>query len=105
MGLNPLQTNVYYNMENTVFIVYKTDAHHSYASRDIIGISDSLTALTEVNCGEIKSAIMICLEQADKEGGEIGEDQLFNLRNIKQTQGYFGDGEFQIEEVELNTLL
>lgn len=81
-------------MQDKVLIVYKTDAWHSYNSRNLIGI-----------CLSIESAIVVCEAQADKEEGEIGEDQLFNLRNIHQTQGYFGDGEFQIEIVELNTLL
>lgn len=79
---------------DSVFIVYKTDNWHSYASRDTIGIATSPFA-----------AIEICEEQAKKENKKIDKDQLFNLSNLKQTQGYSGDGEFQFEEITLNKLL
>lgn len=77
-----------------VFVVYKTDAHHSYASRDIIGIAtlDSY-------------AIMICQQQAKKEGNKIEGHQLWNLQHLKQTQGYEGEGEFQFESVAVDRLL
>ena len=39
-----------------VYIVYKTDAYHSYASRDVIGIATELII-----------AIDICKQQAKKE--------------------------------------
>lgn len=77
-----------------IYIAYKTDAWHSYHSRDIIGV-----------CTTFKNAVSICKKQAKKEGEKISNDELFNLNNIKQTQGYDGDGEFQIEEVEKNALL
>lgn len=82
-------------MEN-VFVVYKTDAHHSYASRDIIGI-----ATNEYQ------AISICANQARKEGFYFkkGSSALWELENLKQTQSYKGEGEFQYESVELNKLL
>lgn len=76
-----------------VFAVYKTDNWHSYASRDIIGI-----ATTE------RKAIQICKWQATKEGCKISKDELFNLGNLKQTQGYSGEGEFQYESFYLNRL-
>ena len=79
---------------DSVFIVYKTDNWHSCASRDTIGIATSRFA-----------AIEICKEQAKKENKKIDKDQLFNLSNLKQTQGYSGDGEFQFEEITLNKLL
>lgn len=75
------------------FLVYKTDVHHSYASRDIIGVADCKA-----------NAICICQEQAKKDE-EISEEQLWNLATLKQTQGYDGEGEFQFEEVQINTLL
>ena len=78
----------------SIFIVYKTDEWHSYASRDIIGVCDSK-----------KECINICQLQAKKEGGVITTDEMYNLENITQTQGYNGEGEFQFEEIELNTLL
>lgn len=77
-----------------VYLVYKTDAHHSYASRDIIGIATHPAR-----------AIDICEAQANKEGETLNEAQMFNLNNIEQTQGYSGDGEFQFESVETDTLL
>ena len=78
----------------SVIAVYKTDAWHSYVSRDLIGIAT-----------DYAKAIIICHEQAKKECCEIGEDQSFNLMQIKQTQGYEGEGEFVIERLDLNTLL
>jgi len=78
----------------SIFLVYKTDAHHSYTSRDIIGV-----------CTSRNHVITICRKQAKKEGCKIDADQFFNLDNYKQTQGYPGEGEFHYEEVEKNTLL
>lgn len=78
----------------SVFLVYKTDAWHSYASRDLIGVG---TSKDEV--------LSICNLQAEKEGETISSTEMFNLANIKQTQGYTGDGEFVFEEVQTNSLL
>lgn len=77
-----------------MYLVYKTDSHHSYASRDIIGV-----CTTPSNC------VKICKQQADREGETIDKEQLFNLENLKQTQGYAGEGEFQFEEFKINILL
>jgi hypothetical protein len=77
-----------------IFLTYKTDVWHSFSSRDIIG------------CATTKSkAIELCKLQAEKEDETITEDELFNLDNINQTQGYSGEGEFHIEEVNINELL
>jgi len=76
-----------------LYLIYKTDAHHSYASRDLIGVS------VEVD------PISIVLAQVEKEGEKLDEEQLFNLRNIEQTQGYSGEGEFHFEEVSTDVLL
>lgn len=70
-----------------VYLVYKTDFQH-------IGITTSPIR-----------AVNICIRQAKKEGERIGKQQLFNLKNMQQTQGYSGNGEFQFESVILNTLL
>ena len=76
------------------YLVYKTDVHHSYASRDLIGVAD------------IKiHAIHICQTKAKREHEEIDEYQLWNLASLKQTQGYSGEGEFQFEGVQENVLL
>ena len=77
-----------------IFIVYKTDSIHSYKSRDIIGVAVDRS-----------HAMLLCNEQAKKEGREISGDQEWNLGNIEQTQGYSGEGEFQYESVKLNQLL
>ncbi|MEX0313440.1 MAG: hypothetical protein AB3N18_04625 [Allomuricauda sp.] len=50
-------------------------------------------------------AINICQLQAKKEGEVITTDEMYNLENITQTQGYEGEGEFHFEEIELNKLL
>lgn len=78
----------------TIFSVYKTDEWHRYNSREIIGIATSE-----------KKAIHLCVLQAKKEGENIGDDQMFNLINYKQTQGYAGAGEFQFEEMNTDILL
>lgn len=78
-----------------VYLVYKTDNHHSYASRDIIGV-----------CTDWTMALDVVGQQVRKEGEEIDDDQLFNLQTLKQTQGYSGEGEFHIEHIdEVNCLL
>lgn len=77
-----------------VFICYKTDNWHSYSSRDIIGIGTS-----------VNEAFIICNTQSRKENQEFSEDDVFLLREKNQTQGYNGEGEFQIEPVNTNVLL
>jgi len=79
---------------NYVFIVYKTDNHHSYSSRDVIGIGTSKD-----------EAIQICKQQANKENQVINGTQIWNIHNIQQTQGYDGDGEFDYEIIETNKIL
>lgn len=77
-----------------MYLIYKTDCHHSYASRDLIGIT-----------GNKKTVLKLIKQQVKKEGEKLDSDQLFNLENISQTQGYEGKGEFHFEEVETNKLL
>jgi hypothetical protein len=76
-----------------IYLIYKTDNWHSYGSRDLIGIA--------VN----RNPIDIIKEQVKKEGEKLSKDDEYNLANIKQTQGYEGEGEFQYEEAETDTLL
>ena len=78
-----------------IFLVYKTDAWHSYASRDLIGVGTNLN-----------NAIKLCKKQAKKDNVKIDSDQLFNLNNLKQTQG-LNDCEFEfvIESIEKNVLI
>lgn len=73
-----------------MILVYKTDAAHSFASRDLIGISETMDGAFE-----------LCQLQAFKEGEILTDDQWCKT----QSQWYDGEGEFDTEEVELNTLL
>lgn len=82
------------NIPTTVYLVYKTDVHHSYASRDLIALATSKNM-----------AIKLCREQVKKENCKISEHDLFNLNNIMQTQGYEGEGELQFEGVAVGKLL
>lgn len=75
------------------YLVYKTDAWHSYASRDLIGV-----------CTSVESVYDIINQKVKKEGETLSEDDLFNLSNIKQTYGYEGEGEFDYEEVDTDIL-
>jgi len=81
-------------MENEVIIIYKTDTHHSYASRDIIGIAT-----------EFKEAVRICKQQAKKEHEKFDNACLFDLTNMQQTQCYKGEGDFQLETIQTDTLI
>jgi hypothetical protein len=77
-----------------MYLIYKTDTWHSYASRNLIGC----TIFPNV-------VIDICEQQAKKEGETIDTEQLFNLKTYMQTQGYTGEGEFHYEEIETDVLL
>lgn len=77
-----------------VYLVYKTDNWHSYKSRDTIGVATSQAQV-----------IKLCKAQAKKEGHTIAKDQLWNLDNLNQTQGYEGEGEFHYEAMKTNTLI
>jgi len=76
-----------------VYIVYKTDAWHSYDSRDMLGV-----ATTKSN------ALKIVRQQVKKQGEKLSKDDLYNLDHINQTQNHNGEGEFVIEPLETNKL-
>lgn len=78
---------------NSLFLVYKTDNQHSYASRDVIGVASSK-----------QEAINLVIMQATKEHARVNKNDLHNLNNLQQTQGYKGDGEFSFESIELDVL-
>lgn len=79
---------------DSIFLIYKTDVWHSYNSRDLIAIATN------------KEEVMnLCIDQARKEKADLTQEQLYNLRTINQTQRYDGEGEFFIEQCEVNTLL
>jgi hypothetical protein len=78
-----------------MFIIYKTDNWHSYASRDVIGV-----------CTSLKQSIEVINEQCDREGEpHLQGDELYNIQTLLQTQNYSGEGEFQIEKITINKLM
>ncbi|HTN09214.1 hypothetical protein [Agriterribacter sp.] len=77
-----------------MFLLYKTDTWHSYASRDLLAV-----------CTTKPQVLRLCRLQALKENETLTSDDIFNLHTICQTQGYTGEGEFHFEEVKVNTLL
>ena len=77
-----------------MYLVFKTDNWHTHASKDLIGICSGKEVVEEV-----------VAECAKKENGKVSDDDWFNLFNINQTQGYEGEGEFVVEEVETDTYL
>lgn len=87
-------------MSKEVFLVYKTDTWHSYNSRDIIGVATRK-----------EIAIRLVRKQAEKEGHPFrrnDEEDKWHMEFLNeklQTQGYRGEGEFQIEAVDKNVLL
>jgi len=79
---------------NTIYLVYSTDAWHSYSSQDLIAACDSKD-----------QAINMIGMYAKAKGEAIDSDDLYNLSNLNQTQGREGDEEYIIEEVQLNTFI
>ena len=77
-----------------MYLVYKTNAWHNYDSRVVIGLATSK-----------EIAIEICIEYAENEFQTMTEEQVINLSNSCQTQGYSGTGEFQYEETFTDILL
>lgn len=75
------------------YLVYSTDAWHSYASRDIIGV-----CTTFANCMKV---IRADIKRNDYE--KLSDDDKWDLENIKQTQGR--ECNYMYEEVEKNVLL
>jgi hypothetical protein len=76
-----------------IYLIYKTDIHHSYDSRELMGIAID------------RNPVYMIGEQVQKEGKKLSEDDVYNLTHIRQTQGYSGEGEFQYEEFETDILL
>lgn len=75
------------------YLVYSTDAWHSYASRDIIGV-----CTTFLNCMKvIRADIKRCGYE------KLSDDNKYELEHYKQTQGR--ETNYQIEKVEKNVLL
>ena len=79
---------------DSIYVVYQTDARHSYTSRDIIGIATTHP-----------EAVTLIEKHIERSGETLSEEQFFNLNNIMQTQGFEGEGEYQFEKLDTNTLL
>lgn len=77
-----------------IWIAYQTDFNHSYASRDMICVCTNKATMI----GLIKK------HAKTKHGKKINKEQLWNLDNIKQTQGY-PHCEYDTELITLNTLI
>ena len=76
-----------------IYLVYITDSYHSYASRGLRGVYDTLPKA--INAIKKNSKKIVG-------GKRLSEDDLFNLQNINQTQGHEGYFEWEIEAVTLN---
>ena len=76
-----------------VYLVYKTDNWHSFASREILGV-----------CTTKSNALKIVKQQVKKDGEKLSKDDLYNLEHINQTQNHNGEGEFVIKPIETNKL-
>lgn len=77
-----------------MFLIFKTDNWHSYSSRDLIGLA------TEEN-----DMFRLIKEQVEKEGCNLSPADHYNIGHIHQTQNYEGEGEFDIDIVEVGKLL
>jgi hypothetical protein len=84
-------------MKNTThWLIWKTDEHHTHASKDLVGITGILK----------KHAIDFCKKYAkEKLKCKISQHDIELLESINQTQNFEGYGEFIIEKVESNTFL
>lgn len=76
-----------------LFIIYTCDANHMNSTKIAIGYYNDFDAA--------RGAIL--LHSLKSSEGILSEDDLFNLRTIKQTQNRSEN--YIIEEVPLNTLL
>lgn len=74
----------------TVYLVFRTDVWHSYASRELVYVGDDLD----------------CTIAQIEEHTECTKKQAEQLREFGQSQCNDGvDYEFDIEEVEVNTFI
>jgi len=78
-----------------MYLIYQTDNHHTRLTANLIGVCTTKTKGLRI----IKQFI---ITQAEP---KLSTDDLFNLANYSQTQGYKGEGEFVIDKVEVNKLL
>jgi len=74
------------------YLIYKTDNHHSYHSRELIGVAYD------------RPPIEMVREKAQSEAQHLTPDDELNLANLNQTQQYNGDGQFTIEPFHVDEL-
>jgi len=77
-----------------LLLVYTTDNHHSFASRDLIGVVDSDGSFIDL----VKS------HARDVKGLELTDADVFNLQSYGQTQNLDSDFEYASEWVKTNTV-
>ena len=76
----------------TVTILYRSDAWHN--NKEMLGVFT-----TKGNA--INAAQQLALDEDE----DLSIDDIYNLNNINQTQGYSGFGEFVVEEIEINKII
>jgi hypothetical protein len=75
-------------MATNIFLAYTTDDWHTEFSKSLIGAA-----------ANINTAIELCRGAVDNI--RLNEEDIQQLIDMRQTQGYRGNGEFIIEETEL----
>lgn len=87
-------------MTNKVYLIYRTDNWHSYASRDLLAVCDSWETLKQCIFRYLKTKL------GEEELEDIKEDIVFHLENYQQTQNIWAaDFEIDVECVTLNEIL
>lgn len=87
-------------MANKVYLLYRTDNWHSYASRDLLVVCDSWETLKQRTFQYLKTKL------EKKELESVKKDVVFHLENYKQTQNIWtADFEIDVECVTLNEML
>jgi len=79
---------------DSVTLIFRTDSWHTNSSKELIGVA---------TLDEHKMTILHTAARVDKV--KFSKDDYYNLESISQTQGYAGEGEFVIEEVETDKFL
>jgi hypothetical protein len=87
-----------------IILLYKTDFHHSYSSRDLIGVFSSkrkfISAVKKIITADLKQ------DPQDKEGQELRDYIRWNLEFLLEKQQTQGLSNFELvtETADLNTI-
>lgn len=73
--------------QQLIYLCYRTDNWHSTNSRELVYVGNDLED---------------CIAQIDAHRGGLSDNDKYQLREIKQTQGHNGDSEWHFEEVLTN---